>query len=566
MLDELSVSNLGVIRSARVSPGAGMVACTGETGTGKTMLLGALRLLAGEAAAGDLVGPHGGETAVEGRFLWEGEEAVAARRITVTGEPPESGKPPPARARAYLNGEMAPAKALAAQMEGRLEIVGRHDRLTLSRPAEVRELLDRRLPSAEPAAAYRAAWARASEMEASRRLLGGGRRELERELDLLSHQTAEIDRAGFGAGEDEELKARLARLQHAAALREWYAAAGDDLERAGDRLGAAVAALRRAAELDPGAGALLEQAEAWEAELTEARAGARALGEGLETEPEILETVNERLRLLGDLRRKYGDDIAEIHAFRDRAAARAAELADLLRRADAIDAEWERAQAELEEAGAELRAARREAAAAISAEAVSHLTELGFTDPVVEIAVQPDRPGPAGAERVEARFASDRRLATGPVKRVASGGELSRLILSLRLASGSGEARVVAFDEIDAGVGGAAALAMGAKLAALAEDRQVFCVTHLPQVAAFADTHLVVERRGAEAVVREVEGAERLKELTRMLSGLSDSERGREHAEELRALALARREKAAGEGAAGGLTPDARRAGYAVPP
>ena len=98
MLDELSVSNLGVIRSARVSPGAGMVACTGETGTGKTMLLGALRLLAGAAAAGDLVGPHGGETAVEGRFLWEGEEAVAARRITVTGEPPESGKPPPAPA------------------------------------------------------------------------------------------------------------------------------------------------------------------------------------------------------------------------------------------------------------------------------------------------------------------------------------------------------------------------------------------------------------------------------------------------------------------------------------
>lgn len=541
MLDELSVSNLGVIRSARVNPGAGMVVCTGETGTGKTMLLGALRLLAGEAAAGDLVGPHDGETAVEGRFLWDGEEAVAARRITVTGESSQSGKPPPARTRAYLNGAMAPAKALAEQMEGRFEIVGRHDRLTLSRPGEVRELLDRRLPSAEPVTAYRAAWERMSDLAEARRLLGGGRRELERELDLLSHQTDEINRAGFEAGEDEELKSRLARLQHAEALREWYAAAGDGLDRAGDRLGEAVAALRRAAELDPGAGALLEQAEAWEAELTDARAAARALGEGLEADPEILETVNERLRLLGDLRRKYGDDIAEINLFRDRAAARSMELADLLRRADAIDAEWEEAQAELEEAGAELRAARRGAAEAISAEAVSHLTELGFTDPVVEIAVRPDSPGPAGAERVEALFASDRRLHPGPVKRVASGGELSRLILSLRLASGSGEARVVAFDEIDSGVGGATALTMGAKLAALAEDRQVFCVTHLPQVAAFADTHLVVERRGAEAVVREVEGPERLRELTRMLSGLSESERGREHAEELRALALSRR-------------------------
>lgn len=541
MLDELSVSNLGVIRSARISPGPGMVVCTGETGAGKTMLLGALRLLAGEGAPGDLVGPHGGETYAEGRFLWDGEESVAARRITASGPPSGKGKPPPVRTRAYLNGAMAPAKTLAAHMEGRFEIVGRHDHLTLSRSGEVRELVDRRLESADPLTAYRSAWERMSDLESARRRLGGDRRELERELDLLSHQTAEIDRAGFETGEDVELRGTLARLQHAEALGEWYAAAGDDLERAGDRTGAAVAALRRAAELDPGAKALLESAEAWEAELTEGRVAARDLGEGLESDPERLQAVHERLRLLGDLRRKYGDDIAEIRSFRDRAAARSLELADLLQRAEGIDAEWEEARGRLEEAGEELREARRRAAGVITAAAVDHLTELGFTDPVVAIEVTADRPGPAGADRVEVRFASDRRLTPGPVKRVASGGELSRLILSLRLASGSGEARVAAFDEIDAGVGGAIALVMGAKLAALAADRQVFCVTHLPQVAAFADTHLVVERRGAEAVVREVDGPERLKELTRMLSGLSESERGREHAEELRALALSRR-------------------------
>ena len=290
----------------------------------------------------------------------------------------------------------------------------------------------------------------------------------------------------------------------------------------------------------------MESAEAWEAELTEGRVAARDLGEGLESDPERLQAIHERLRLLGDLRRKYGDDIAEIRMFRDRAAARSLELADLLRRAEGIDAEWEEARARLEEAGEELREARRRAAGVVAVAAAAHLAELGFTDPVVSIEVTADRPGPAGADRVEARFASDRRLTPGPVKRVASGGELSRLILSLRLASGSGEARVAAFDEIDAGVGGAVALTMGAKLAALAADRQVFCVTHLPQVAAFADTHLVVERRGAEAVVREVDGPERLKELTRMLSGLSESERGREHAEELRALALSRRNEGGG--------------------
>ena len=153
------------------------------------------------------------------------------------------------------------------------------------------------------------------------------------------------------------------------------------------------------------------------------------------------------------------------------------------------------------------------------------------------IEVADAEPGPDGADRVEILFASDERLKAGPVSRVASGGELSRLVLSLRLASGAGSAQVVAFDEIDAGVGGATALAMGAKLANLAQDRQVLCVTHLPQVAAYADQHFVVEREGVGALVRPVTGEARLEELSRMLSGLPDSERGKQHAEELRALA-----------------------------
>ncbi|MDR9449968.1 MAG: DNA repair protein RecN, partial [Acidimicrobiia bacterium] len=155
---------------------------------------------------------------------------------------------------------------------------------------------------------------------------------------------------------------------------------------------------------------------------------------------------------------------------------------------------------------------------------------------------EPAEPGPAGADLGRLLFASDDRLEPGPVSRVASGGELSRLVLSLRLAGGAGRAPVVAFDEIDAGVGGKTALALGRKLAALARERQVLCVTHLPQVAAFADRHFVISRTGTSVEVSVVEQEERLEELSRMLAGLPDSRQGRDHADELIAMAAVERE------------------------
>jgi DNA repair protein RecN (Recombination protein N) len=178
--------------------------------------------------------------------------------------------------------------------------------------------------------------------------------------------------------------------------------------------------------------------------------------------------------------------------------------------------------------------------------AVRHLRELGFRSPVLRVLVSEAPPARSGADRVELLFSSDAALEPGPVARVASGGELSRLVLAVHLAAGVGEAPVVAFDEIDAGIGGATALAMGEKLAALAAGRQVLVVTHLPQVAAFADTHLVVDREGSRAAVRRVQGEERLAELTRMLGGLPPSERGRGHAAELIEAAEARRAAARG--------------------
>ena len=173
----------------------------------------------------------------------------------------------------------------------------------------------------------------------------------------------------------------------------------------------------------------------------------------------------------------------------------------------------------------------------VAAGAIAHLRDLGFGDPVVAFQITEREPGPDGADHVVLKFSSDRALEPGPNSKIASGGELSRLILALRLAAGAGEAAVIAFDEIDAGTGGATALAMGRKLQMLAHERQVLCVTHLPQVAAFADSHFVVRRSGNTATVERLEGDQRLEELSRMLAGLPDSERGKAHAEELLKIA-----------------------------
>jgi DNA repair protein RecN (Recombination protein N) len=188
-------------------------------------------------------------------------------------------------------------------------------------------------------------------------------------------------------------------------------------------------------------------------------------------------------------------------------------------------------------AGAALIQQRRATGERVSAAAIGHLQDLGFSDPYVGFRIAEREPGPDGADRVVLEFASDRALVPGPVGKIASGGELSRLILALRLASGTSDASIIAFDEIDAGTGGTTALAMGAKLKDLAGGRQVFCVTHLPQVAAYAESHFVVRREGNTATVSKVEGDERLEELSRMLAGLPDSERGREHAAELLSIA-----------------------------
>jgi DNA repair protein RecN (Recombination protein N) len=534
MLDELLVENLGLIASARVEPGAGLVAVTGETGAGKTLLLGALRLLRGDTAHSDRIGPAGPETRVEGRFLVGGEEIVVARRV-------EEG-----RSRAYIDGSMVPLRVLEERLRGVVEIVAQHEHVALGREAAVRPIVDGALDRAgkETLAAYGAAWERWQALRSDMAALGGDRRALERELDLARHQAREIAAAGIVPNEDRALAEQVERLRHAQEIAEALAAAHaalSDDAGAGDALGEVVAGLRRATGFDPGLGVLGARAAALAEEAADLAADLRHRADEVEHDPAALEAAQQRLAVLADLRRKYGETLEEVAAFGAAARQRAATVQGLLERADSLAQEAAGAESEVTTLGTGLGAARARAGERLAAAAEGHLRELGFRSPVLRVTVAPATPSRSGADRVELLFASDAALQPAPVARVASGGELSRLVLAVHLAAGVGEAPVVAFDEIDAGIGGSTALAMGEKLAALAVGRQVLVVTHLPQVAAFADTHLVVDREGSRASVRRVEGEDRLEELTRMLGGLPASERGRGHAAELVEAAAARR-------------------------
>lgn len=526
MIDELRVVNLGVIEEAIVEPGPGLVVVTGETGAGKTMLLGALRLLLGAPARADLIGPHAEETQVEGRFVAGAEETIAVRRITATG-----------RSRAYLDGSMVPAKELAGRLEGSVEIVGQHDHLLITKPAAIRGLLDSVLDTEgqEARRHYDLAWAGFAEVMSAQEELGGDRRALERELELATHQAEEIDAAGFTEDAEEQLTTRATRLRHAEELQVELAAAQEAVESA-EGIDEALSRIRRAQGLDPSLEALAEEATGVQIQVAELRASLRQTVDGLIHDPGELEEVEARIAVLNDLKRKYGSTLAEVLQFGAAASSRSATIANLLERADRLEEDRATAEASVEAAGERLRAARLRAAKQISEAAIGHLRQLGFSSPVVDLAVAPAQASAGGADTVDLLFSSDTAITPGPASRVASGGELSRLVLSLRLAAGVGDAAVVAFDEIDAGIGGATALAMGEKLKGLAEGRQVLCVTHLPQVAAYATTHLVVDRAGASASVRPVVGEDRVAEIARMLSGLPDSERGQEHAAELLAL------------------------------
>ena len=538
MLLELAVRDLGVIPDLRLLISEGMSAVTGETGAGKTMVVDAIELLVGGRADPMLVRTGTDEAWVEGRFLLRaadrdvvGEfgddltdvEIVLARAI------PRQG-----RSRAYIDGRLATVANLAEVGARLVDLHGQHAHQSLLSGTAQRAALDRFGGiDLEPLQA-----ARQREREITQELakLGGDERARAREIDLLRYQVEELDAAALtGPDEDEELAAEEDVLSDASAHREAAATAVGALTDEGgasDPLGVAIAALGGRSPFE----AQEQRLRALAAELADVAVEIRSAAESIDEDPARLDTLRERRQLLHDLRRKYGETLAEVLAEGDRLRARLAELEDHDRRAAELDEAQAAAAKKAATAAAKVAAARRAAAPKLATAVEAHLRELAMPNARLEIRVEGDDPGDDVVFRLAANPGSDPL----PLEKVASGGELARAMLALRLVLTSAPPTLV-FDEVDAGIGGAAATAVGRALAKLARERQVLVVTHLPQVAAHADAHVQVAKRSDEnATVSQatlLDHGERVVELSRMLSGQPDSDTARRHAEELLATA-----------------------------
>ncbi len=520
MLVELSVEQLGVIDELRLLLGPGLTVLTGETGAGKTLVVEALELLLGGRADPAMVRSGADEAVVEGRFADGEAEIVLARAV------PRSG-----RGRTYLDGRMAPLAALAEAGADLVDLYGQHAHQSLLRPAAQRGALDRY--AGVQLTPVRELRRRLAELDERIATLGGDERERARELDVLSFQLQEIGAAALtDPGEEESLQAEEAVLAAAAALRVAADTARAALDEADPGAVDLVASAVRALEGHGPLGDLAARLRSLGAELGECSSDLRRAAEGFEEDPVRLAAVQERRALLRSLRRKYGETLGDVIAFAETAAARAEELQSTETALAKVAAERKEVLAELAAAEDAVGETRRGAAGRLAGEVEARLHALALERARVEIAV----PASGIGDDVEFLLAANAGEPALPLTKVASGGELARAMLALRLVLSAGPPTLV-FDEVDAGIGGMAALAVGAALAELARDHQVLVVTHLAQVAAQADHHLavtkVVERGRTRTVVTAVAGEERVAELSRMLSGHPDSPAARRHAEEL---------------------------------
>ncbi len=521
MLERLEVQNLAVIAAAELELGPGLNVLTGETGAGKSLLVDALALLLGGRGGPGLVRP-GAEAALVTAWI---NGRIYSRRVGQRSTP-------------RIEGEVVTLEELAEAVGGHVALFAQHAAQTLTRPRAQRAMLDALVPG-ELLNRYRRAYRKREALAAEVRRLRENTREREQRLDLLRFQIEEIRSAGLDPGEEEELLRARERLLHLETLRERLAEAVAWLTGEADAAGAvgrATAAVEAAARHDAGLLPLAEELAAVEASVS---ALARELEDrllGLEADPDRLAGVEERLALYQRLKRKYGDTTEDVLAYLDAAERELAELENAEDRLAEAEAALAEAEAALAEAAAQLSRARSEAKARLEAGVAEELAALGLAGAVFRIELERlTEPGPHGAEEVRFFFSANPGLPPAPLEKAASGGELSRTLLALLLASGL-KAETVVLDEIDAGVGGEAARALADRLAELAKRHQVIVVTHLPQIAAFAQVHYRIVKVAGEARAERVDGTARIRELARMLSGTYSQEALR-HAEALLAIA-----------------------------
>ena len=539
MLRELHISGLGVIEDLDLELHPGLNVLTGETGTGKTMVTVGLQLALGRRGGTSLVRAGAPAAKVQARFDappaatsagWaEDGEVLLARTVTAEG-----------RSTARVSGQLAPVSALTELAGELVEVHGQHEGQKLLSTVAQTRFLDRfaggeHLDAVED---LRVEHGRLREATAALAELDERERDRERQMDLLAYQVREIETAAPRAGETDQLKLEAARLDHAGRLLERASSAERSLaaeDGAADALGAASAELRAAGEVDPGAEELAARAFELSAAATELAVEVRGYRERLELDPARLQEVRERIDALDALRRKYGNGEEEVLAFGDRARESLDALAG-------VEQERERAAAEVAERTERVGAlaivvsdGRARAVPELSQALQRELGELGMEGASIEVTLVPNPElTSGGAEHAAFVFSGGPGQPAQPLAKVASGGELSRTMLACRsVLVDLDDVPTLIFDEVDAGIGGQAGVAVGRRLANLALGRQVVVVTHLPQIASFADRHIRVRKDDGTASIEVLDDAQRVEELSRMLAGLPGSEAAAAHAEEL---------------------------------
>ncbi|MGW4240796.1 DNA repair protein RecN [Streptomyces sp. NPDC004749] len=575
VLEEMRIRSLGVIDDAVVELSPGFTAVTGETGAGKTMVVTSLGLLLGGRADPALVRIGAKSAVVEGRLALSAGDPAAVRAEEAGAELDEGALlisrtvSAEGRSRAHLGGRSVPVGLLAELADDLVAVHGQTDQQGLLRPARQRGALDRYAGDAVagPQAAYTAAYVRLRAVSTELEELTTRARERAQEADLLRFGLNEIAAIEPRAGEDTELAAEAERLGHAEALASaaalaHAALAGDPEDPEGVDATTLVAGAGRALSAvrahDAALAGLADRMGEISILLADVAGELAGYADNLDADPLRLAAVEERRAALTGLTRKYGEDITAVLAWAERGAARLTELESDDDRIEELTAERDRLRSELSQLARALTDARMEAAArfadAVTAELASlampharvsfdiRQTEAADEASGVEVGGRWVGYGPHGVDEVELLLAPHPGAQPRPIAKGASGGELSRVMLAVEVVfAGSDPVPTYLFDEVDAGVGGKAAVEVGRRLAELARSAQVVVVTHLPQVAAFADRQLLVEKTNDGSVTRSgvtvLEGEDRVRELSRMLAGQEDSETARAHAEELLATA-----------------------------
>jgi DNA repair protein RecN (Recombination protein N) len=583
VLEELRLTAVGGIEEAVLELGPGFTAVTGETGAGKTMVVTALGLLLGARADSGLVRSGATRSRIEGRVRPReaGEPSALHDQLAELGADLDDGSlilartvSAEGRSRAMVGGASVPMGRLGQVADDLVAVHGQSDQLRLLQPARQRDALDRYAGDAvaDLHARYRSGYRRLRECQRELTEVSASVRERAREADGLRMGLEELEKAAPHPGEDVELLAEEERLAHADALRlasfEARAAlVGDDDALGAGPLGAdAVAVLDRARRAledvrdhDPELASLHDRVAEATYLVGDLGSDVASYAASVESDPARLAWVQERRAELTGLQRKYGDTIDDVLQWGEQAAKRLLELDGTDERIQELTTEVETLQGDLGQVAAELSAARQEAAARLGDAVTAELSALAM--PHARFSVRVGRRldddglvvgdervafGPDGVDDIEMLLAANASSEPRPLDKGASGGELSRVMLALEVVlAGRNPVPTLVFDEVDAGVGGKAAVELGRRLARLAREAQVLVVTHLPQVAAFADRHYVVVKSDDGSVtssgLQAVDGPDRVRELSRMLAGLEGSQSAEAHAEEL--LAVAERER-----------------------